>query len=467
MSSIPIRDRLARLFHYARGEGLGPFMIRAVTGSGVLQIGGMAVSFLVGVQLARGLGLAGYGLYGLAIAVVTLASVPGEFGLPKLVMREVAAAAVRKDFPSLLGVIGWANRVSLGLSVLAAVFIACAAVLFRHRLEPGLVVALLWGIPVIPLVAVGKIEGAALQGLHNVVLGQAGIYFLRPLFFSACLALLFWLAPKAGPGGAMALNAITAALALILTAYWLKSRLPKPGRRTSVVQGRAWLSATVPMALTDGMRILQAQLGVVMMGVLNSPSEVGLFRIAASTATMIAIPIALITSVTNALLASLHAEGDTVRLQKLNTHSAWAMTIGVLALALPLFLAGRFLLIFFFGGEYGPAATALDILCFGQLISAAFGLNSTLLDMTGHERRTTRAMIIGLVVNVVALAALAPRWGNVGAAWATTLSLLVWNVLTWVDAWKLVGIDTSVLPRPAGGADRGRRTDPFGPGAVE
>jgi O-antigen/teichoic acid export membrane protein len=455
------------LFRYALGEGLGPFMIRAVTGSGALQIGGMAVSFLVGVQLARGLGLAGYGLYGLAIAVVTLASVPGEFGLPKLVMREVAAAVVREDLPSLFGVIGWAKRTSLRLSVLAAIAIACGTALLRHRLEPGLVAALLCGIPIIPLVAIGKIKGAALQGLHNVVLGQAGVYFLRPLFFSACLALMFWLAPVAGPGGAMALNAVTAAAALILTAFWLKSRLPTAAGHPPNVQSRLWLSATVPMALTDGMRMLQAQLGIVMMGILTSPSEVGLFRIAASTATMIAIPIALMTSVTNALLASLHAEGDMARLQKLNTHSAWAMSVGVLALALPLFLAGRFLLVFFFGREYGAAAIALDILCFGQLISAAFGLNSTLLDMTGHERRTTRAMVIGLIVNVVAVAALAPRWGNVGAACATTLSLVVWNVLTWIDAWKLVGIDTSILPRSGRAAARRPHVDPFGPGATE
>ena len=48
---------------YWTGEGLGSFFVRSVAGTGAVQLAGMAVGFLVGVQLARGLGVTGYGYY--------------------------------------------------------------------------------------------------------------------------------------------------------------------------------------------------------------------------------------------------------------------------------------------------------------------------------------------------------------------------------------------------------------------
>ena len=66
--------------------------------------------------------------------------------------------------------------------------------------------------------------------------------------------------------------------------------------------------------------------------------------------------------------------------------------------------------------------------------------------MTGHEHRVTRAMFWGLLVSVVLTLALVPLWAEVGAAMATVGSLVVWNILTWLDARRLVGIETSIAP---------------------
>jgi O-antigen/teichoic acid export membrane protein len=99
-----------------------------------------------------------------------------------------------------------------------------------------------------------------------------------------------------------------------------------------------------------------------------------------------------------------------------------------------------------FGPEFTPAGTPLNIILAGQIASAAFGPNTPLLNMTHHERQVTKAMAIALVANVIALAMLTPSWGPSGAAAAFALSLLTWNLITWADARRLLGIDTSILP---------------------
>lgn len=55
---------------YLAQDGLGPLLVKAFLGSAGLRIAGMGFGFLVGVQLARGLGADGYGVYGLAMSIV-------------------------------------------------------------------------------------------------------------------------------------------------------------------------------------------------------------------------------------------------------------------------------------------------------------------------------------------------------------------------------------------------------------
>jgi O-antigen/teichoic acid export membrane protein len=161
---------------------------------------------------------------------------------------------------------------------------------------------------------------------------------------------------------------------------------------------------------------------------------------------MIAVPITLGNTIAAPILTRLHAQRDFRRLQQLSTRSAQAMVAGVLALSLPFVLFGDLLLALVFGSEFGGAMSSLLVLCLGQLVSAAFGPNATLLNMTGNERRVTRAMTFAVAGNLGALILLVPLLGQLGAAWATTAGLSIWNFVVWRDARRILGIDTSFIP---------------------
>ncbi len=426
--------------------GLGPVLVRSMAGSSAVQMAGMAVTFLVGVQLARGLGVAGYGIYGVAMAVISLASIPGEFGLPKLVTREVAAASARNDLPMLFGVLRWSDKACYAVSALVAGVTALGAFLFAGESASPVAEAILWGAPVIPLLALAKIRGAALQGMHFIVRGQISVELVRPLLLSALLFLVFRFVTDAGSAEVMALNAVTAAAALVLSQRWLKARLPRPLPTQLTEHGKQWRASSVPMALADGMRIMHVQLAILLLGILATAPDVGLFRIAASIVVMVQVPIALMNRVTSPVFAKLYAQNDLRRLQQLCTRTAQVMAAAVMALSLPFIFAGEPMIGFIFGADFAPAYTSVVILCAGQVISASFGPNANLLTMTGHERRVTRAMFIALGVNLAVATVLIPSWNSAGAAFAMVSSLLAWNVLTWLDAKRLIGVQTSLLP---------------------
>ena len=445
MTAASMRNRLGTFRLYLLGGGLGPFLIRSLAGSGAVQIAGMAVTFLVGVQLARGLGLEGYGYYGIAMAVVSLASVPGEYGVPRLVVREVATATADDDRPRLFGVLRWADRTGLLIGLGLAVAVAFAAFMIAGPGDAA-VTAILWGAPIIPLVALARNRGAALQGLQHVVRGQVPFALVRPLAFALLLFAMFLALPGAGARHAMALNGLTAAIALLVGHMWLKRRLP--ARQAAVAASRGnWLKSALSMALADGMRVTQLQLVILLLGVLASASATGLLRVAVSILVAIGLPIAIMNSIVAPVMARLFAEGDRRRLQQMCTHSARWMTVGVVVLTLPFVLWGRPLIGFVFGAEFSPAAVPLLILAGGQIVTACLGLGASLLSMTGHEHRVTRAMAWALLVNVALILALVPLWGAVGGAVAFVGASLVWNGIAYLDARRLLGISPAVIAR--------------------
>lgn len=428
----------------ATSEGLGGFLIRALAGTGAVRLASMGASFLVGVQLARYLGVSGYGYYGIALSIITLASIPGELGIPRLVTREVAAAAVREDRPHLFGVLRWADKLSIRLSAFVALGLVIAAAVIAWVRPSPLALALVLGAPVVPFVVLSRVRGGALQGLHHIVRGQIPANLARPLVQSALLALMWMAGLTLTPASAMAINSIGCAAAFALAAYWLRRRLPAAAPPEIIRSGRSWLSSSIPMAAADGMRILQSELTILLLGLVTGAAQVGLFRVAAATASSAATAIPIVTQVAFPTIARLYAKGEMERLQKAVTRLAQAQFVGVLVLTLPLIIVPGPLLRFAFGHDFGDAAQAVVILCVGQLINAAFGPNAPLLTMTGHERRVTRAMALALAATMIAVTAFGRGFGSNGAAWGVLTGIAVWNIVTWLDARRLLGIDTSI-----------------------
>jgi O-antigen/teichoic acid export membrane protein len=199
------------------------------------------------------------------------------------------------------------------------------------------------------------------------------------------------------------------------------------------------------MALTDAVQSLQQQLSVLVLGILAAPAEVGLFRVAIAILPVIAVPTTVVNVVVLPMISRLHSEGDRPRLQRLVTASALMRFTGVVLLSLPLLFAAEPLLRLVFGESYVPAANTIRIVAFASMIGAAFGPNAAVLNMTGHERRVTRAVSIALILNVAVIALLAPRLGSLGSAIGILAGQICWNLLLWIEAKRRLSVETSIF----------------------
>ncbi|MEV6819586.1 polysaccharide biosynthesis C-terminal domain-containing protein [Nocardiopsis dassonvillei] len=87
-----------------------------------------------------------------------------------------------------------------------------------------------------------------------------------------------------------------------------------------------------------------------------------------------------------------------------------------------------------FGPEYAAGATALAVVCAGQLAAAALGMGDLVLTMTGLTRLNLVNNVLSLAANVLVCVLLVPAAGATGAAVALVAAMLVRKLL---PLWQL------------------------------
>lgn len=432
-----------RIRKYLSRDGLGQTLVKAVTASAGLRLAGMGFGFLVGVQLARGLGLEGYGIYGLAMSVIAILTVPTEFGMPQLLTREVAAAQVAGNWGLLHGILRWTTQSSIFLAAIVGSSLL-AWLLWGQNLASPFGSTLVAGIVMIPLVALLSLRSAALRGAQKIVAGQVSEIMLRPGLHSVLLfAVPMVLAPLT-PGLAMWLGVVATAVALLVATKLIQSALPAQVYTTPAeIRSREWWSSSVPMAMTEGMRLLQGHLLIFFLSYMSTMADVGIFRMASSTVALVAMPLSLFNIVSMPLVARLYASDQRAQLQRMLTWVSGGMTLGVILLSLPFLFAGEWLIAMVFGDEYIAGSNVLIVLCVSTIANAVFGINAALLNMTGNQNRVTRASGFALVTLLLASPLLILNFGVMGAAFSNLISVVMWNTLMWLDSRLLLGLDSA------------------------
>ncbi|MBX3504012.1 MAG: flippase [Parvibaculum sp.] len=437
---------LRRLFE---GDGLRALLLRGGVGSMAVKIASVGLAFGVSVALARLLGPAGYGVYSFALAVLTIVALPVQVGLPQLVVRETAKAQADADWPLMRGLWRWASLVVLALSAVCLAGLGVAYLLLDSspRLETLVVGAVL-----VPFIALGNLRSASLRGLRMVVFGQLPESIIRPL---ALLLVLLVLAaagtfgPIGTPQKVMGWYVLAAVVSFFLGAVLLYRFSPAEVRqtRTSRQMPREWIGAMIPLALIAGLQLINNQADIITIGIFRSDEEVGIYKVVYQIGLLVIFGLQAMNLVLQPHFARLYRQGDMKRLQRLVTLSARIILLLALPPVIVFVLFGAPILGFVFGEAYREGSLALAILAAGQLVNAAMGSVGFLLNMTGHERDTLVSVLVSASVNILLNFVLVPSYGMTGAAIATAVSLVIWNVMMRFAVISRINIEPSAFGR--------------------
>jgi O-antigen/teichoic acid export membrane protein len=178
---------------------------------------------------------------------------------------------------------------------------------------------------------------------------------------------------------------------------------------------------------------------ILVMGMFRPAAEVGIYAIASRLATGVSMPTDSLGASLAPSFSSLTGRGDTEGLRRLfHTSTRWIFLLSSFA-GLGLVLAGHPIL-GIFGHEFQVGYAALCLLAGGQMVTALFGANGTLITMTGHPRVNLANSIVLGVGNLGLNLLLVPRYGPLGAASAAAISWAVVNTTRAVEIWFILKI---------------------------
>lgn len=413
----------------------------------------LLVGLVISALLARLLGPSGYGIYAAALALVSLVNVPLQLGLPTLILRQVTVYRQGEQWSLLRGILVWAYRLILGAS-LGIGLLAVAAYALRTQLRFAWTPTTIWALALAPVMACNRTREAALQGLRRIAWAQAPDQLVTPLAYLACLVVFSATTSGHGqPQIAMALYLACALTGFVTGSVLLARFMPAQVRDVAAsFDSGTWLRGILPLSLISGFGIVNGQIDTLLLSLLSTPANVGLFRVAFTSAAMTSVVGATIGNLMSSQYAEFYLRADYVRLQTLVRYSAWAAFLPAVCVLLAFLVAGGPILTLAFGSDFAAAKTAVVVLCVGQTINCAAGVVQTLLNMTGHSRDTLKGVTAGGITNVFLNLLLVPRFGAVGAAAATSSGIIVENATCSVLAWRRVRINTTILPLHRGAA---------------
>ena len=399
-------------------------LLRKASGSALLKASSLLLGFLTSILLARTLGPDEFGRYVFAFSVISLAALPVGTALNQFVMRE-SARAFALDSPGLIK--GLIKRSYVW--VLSTGLLVCVSLWWWVSAQSN-DTTLMWGLPIIPLMAFVALRTELLRGAGLILQSQWPDMVLRPLSFVVFTC------------GLMITNALTAATALVaygaalvITLFTIV-RLFRFGIATEKYRetqaefddGR-WLNSVPWFMAISAIGAGSTLSGAIILGLVNTDvSQVAAFQLGLSFSALVGLPLVIVNLVVGPQITQWWEAGDKdacVALLSQMTRLAAGVSVvgGAVVLYMPEIIVGVF-----YGDTYEYGVKTLQVLIVSQMLNVAFGPVGLALTLSGFERQAFTGQLAGLLVSLSITVMLVGEWGAVGAAVGAFAGLLVWNM---------------------------------------
>ena len=380
------------------------------------------VHFLLRVVLGRELGASGLGLYTLVFTIYMFGMQFAAFGIGAALTKYVAehnenAKKIREFVSS--GLIGSFSS-GLIMGVLLYLFSNVIAINIFH--SPEMVHLLKMTAVCFPFIALQKTALGTLNGLRKMnyfalvnIIQNVSVFAL-----SIILVILF----KMNVTGAVLGFVAPTIFVSLFSLYFIKDFFEVPSKLFDTVSRElSWFGFYV--VLTNSVGLILVQIDSLLIGYFMGETEVGYYAVAVVLVQGITLLPSAIQRVTTPAIATYHGKGEYESIRKLIKNTMLKTFLVTVFLSVLLAVFGKFLIGFLFTEEFLPAYIPLLILLIGYTIYALTISVGGALSSIGKVNIAFRISALCALVNIALNITLIPKFGLVGAASATSISLLI------------------------------------------
>jgi O-antigen/teichoic acid export membrane protein len=414
---------------------------KQATGVMTFRFVGTLVGLGSNLIFARFLGAELLGVVVIASTVLLVVTLIASLGFGNTFVRYVPVSLSRGDREGAAGVFRLGVRSVLLASIVAGVIVWFLRDFLAYTVfkEPLL-------LAVMPIVAVGAVPatlyilfGFGLRALKRTAMETFSKEIVFKIVKLAAFLALFYLGYKfrglmvGFVGGYAVAMGVMLFLMLRNAPFLLRGRstLPAPARELFAFSGMMLFVGVMNygMSITDR----------VMLGILSTSEAVGVYNIAFLISNILSLIFMALNESFSPVISELYHNDRREELRSLYS----SLTRAVLLIILPAFIwlvgFGDDLLRYF-GGDFVAGYWALVVLGIGVMTRCFVGTVGPLLVLSGHERWNAANIVIVTGMNIGLNLYFIPRYGVLGAAFATAISLVAINIVALLEVRALLGL---------------------------
>jgi O-antigen/teichoic acid export membrane protein len=390
------------------------------------QIGTKAVNFFYLLFLARNLGVAGFGQYVLALSWVAIFSTVSEFGLDRLVLRELSRSPEKR-------------QVYLGNVIGLRLFLAVLAYLTGVFLI-GLVGYSWTNFVNMMVLSLSLFPQTVLQAYTSVFNSQEKMWFSGAINF-----LLALLTAVVGCGGvklyglAGALVAVSVGLVLVLVlgVYLGKKLQLELAWEFDFYFWQRLLREAWPIGLLAILAMVYLRSNLTILARLTNDYLAGLYG---SAFKLVDLGVVLPQALTLALFPAFSRWmiKDLGRLKKIYRRGLAVLVASSLPLVFLSVFFPRLIVFLIYGEDYLQAGSVLFVLSLALPFFFANALPANVILNSGQIKKFLPWEVLKILVNVGLCLFLIPSFSLVGAAWAMVVSEMIGFIINNFFVWKVL-----------------------------
>lgn len=391
---------------------------------------GLLIGYLFVVMAVRKFGVEHYGIFSLSLAFLQISAMIGRMGVEFSIVKHVAQFSIPNlNYALIKGV----YLRGLGIMLLAGTILAFAVFLsadlfslyvFHNPDLKGSLRIISFGI--IPSI-IYYYNANALRGLKKPGYYSMTINFL--VFFFACLFL--YVNPNDSVPNLLAYIYVLATIitAIISLFVWFRFSHLLSNEVEHQFTSRQIILTSTPMLLSGAFIIFNGWIDTLILGVLASEEEVGIFNVLLKIAAVANIFVFAVNSIATPKYAQLSALDKRNTLQKQVTKSNKLIAFLNLPVIVGLVILYQPILNML-GSSFPPEkyGFALFVLCIGRFVNSFCGSGGQLLNMTGFQRINQNITIATFLFNIILNLILISNFGLLGAAFSNMISNVLRNI---------------------------------------
>jgi O-antigen/teichoic acid export membrane protein len=406
----------------------------------IIRVISAVMAYGAQILLARWMGTSDYGVYVYVWTWVLLLGSMMDFGISASAQKLIPEYRTRGEHALLRGFLSGSRWLTFAVSAAISLALAGLVKILTPWIDAHTIVPLYIGCATLPAFVVANTQDGIARSHDWMRLGLMPQFIVRQTLIIGFTAGAFMLGFNLGATAAMLASFAAVWLAMLGQMFVLNRRLAghvEPGNKAYDLRG--WLAVSLPILLVESFYLLLSYTDVLVLQQFRSSEEVGIYFAVVKTLALVSFIHYAMSATTAHRFAEYNAQGDKERLAAYVSHAIQWTFWPSLAATLVLLAFGKPLL-WLFGPQFVAGYDIMFVAAIGLVVRAAIGPVERLLNMLGHQHICALAYALSFVMNLMLCVALVPRFGGIGAAAATSMSLAFETVLLFAIVRRRLGL---------------------------